>query len=800
MKCNMPGWFLALPVLALIWGLAVQGERGHIISDLEQRAEAALKQRDLSWAQARFNVTEGRLSGAAYSEKEQREALQIVKHVWGVWDIKDETALVAMAPNYVWGAAVKTDHLLLTGYVPNENTRRQILKVARRRFPGHTVQDKMRPARGVPGQAVWIDGINFGLRQLTQLKRGGRVDLNGTKLGVTGEAESIVAYRTIKGDFHRRLPSGIKLAKDQVAPPRVSPFTWSAAYRANQVELAGHVPSGKIRDTIIEVAKESFPKAAIVDKMTEATGAPANWVKAISTLLRSMAKLEASNARIVDQRITVDGLATKELTSERVASALQVGTPDGFRLTHKIDFREPTLPTISPFTTSIVVDGEKITLSGYAPHERGRQRLVAAANKRLPKLEVVDALFYANGAPAGWLTCADAGILGLSRLDKGRAELSGAILKLVGETRDEKTATNLPATVRAAANRACKDTIEIKIKTPPEPNLTWQALSIDKRIEFSGEIIDSAVKTALLTDAKKLFPKFKIVDNMRVNPGRSAKWVKVVRLGLQQLAKMRSGLARLDGLVLTLDGIAPDTAVATQVKSRIERGIAAGYSGQTVIQVKSDAMIWSEQEAKRKSQAAARDTDRKKEDAAKRAASLKEIQRRAAEAAAKALAEAEARQRKADEAVARRKAQAIAKQKAKEAEARHKQEALAIAARCKRELNEIVQNGTIRFEVNSNRLLPNSTSTLDKLIETYRGCPNARLEIAGHTDSTGGEQSNQSLSQNRAEAVLNYFVAKGLPRVKFSARGYGETRPRVSNDTAANRAQNRRIEFDVISN
>jgi outer membrane protein OmpA-like peptidoglycan-associated protein len=287
---------------------------------------------------------------------------------------------------------------------------------------------------------------------------------------------------------------------------------------------------------------------------------------------------------------------------------------------------------------------------------------------------------------------------------------------------------------------------------------------------------------------------------MRVNPGRSAKWVKVVRLGLQQLAKMRSGLARLDGLVLTLDGIAPDTAVATQVKSRIERGVAAGYSGQTVIQVKSDAMIWSEQEAKRKSQAAARDTDRKKEDAAKRAASLKEIQRRAAEAAAKALAEAEARQRKADEAVARRKAQAIAKQKAKEAEARHEQEALAIAARCKRELNEIVQNGTIRFEVNSNRLLPNSTSTLDKLIETYRGCPNARLEIAGHTDSTGGEQSNQSLSQNRAEAVLNYFVAKGLPRVKFSARGYGETRPRVSNDTAANRAQNRRIEFDVISN
>jgi OmpA-OmpF porin, OOP family len=800
MKCNMLGWFLALPVLALIWGLAVKGERGQIISDLEQRAEAALKQQDLSWARARFNVTEGRLSGAAYSEPERRQALRIVKQVWGVWDIKDETALVKKAPNYVWGAAVQNDHLLLTGYVPNESARRQILQVARQQFPGHTVRDNMRPARGAPGQDIWIGGISFGLRQLMQLKRGGRVDLNGTQLGVSGEAENIVAYRTIKGDFHRRLPNGIRLAKDQVTPPRVSPFTWSATYKANQVELAGHVPSGKLRDRIIEVAKEAFPKAAIVDKMTEATGAPADWIKAISTLLRNMAKLEVSNARIVDQSVTFDGMATKELTSERVASALQVGTPDGFRLTHKIAFREPTLPTITPFTTSIEVDGKKVTLSGYVPDERGRQRLVAAAKKHLPKLGVVDALSYANGAPAGWFTCADAGMLGLSRLDTGRAELSGAILKLSGETRDEKTATSLPAAVRAAANRACKDTIEIKIKTPPEPKLTWQALSIDNRIEFSGEVIDSAVQQALLSDAKKLFPKFKIVDNMRVNPGRSTKWPKVVRLGLGQLAKMRSGLARLDGMVLTLDGIAPDTAVATQVKSRIERGVAAGYSGQTVIQVKSDAMIWSEQEAKRKSKAASQDAERKKENAAKRAASLKEIQRRAAEAAAKALAEAEARKRKAEEAEAQRKAEAIAKQKAKEAEARRKAEALAVAARCKRELNVIAQNGEIRFEVNSNRLTPNSTSTLDKLIETYRGCPNTRLEIAGHTDSTGSDQSNQRLSQNRAEAVLGYFVGKGLPRDKFIARGYGESQPRVPNDSAANRALNRRIEFDVISN
>ena len=544
--------------------------------------------------------------------------------------------------------------------------------------------------------------------------------------------------------------------------------------------------------------------------MTTAGGEPEGWLKAIAIALRQMAKLEVAETGIEDRRVTFTGQALKEMTAERVASALQVGMPDKFKLDHKIAFREPTLPTVSPFTTSVATDGEKVSLSGYAPDERGRQRLVASAKQYFPKREIVDALTYANGAPAGWLTCANAGVLGLARLDKGRAELSGTVLRLSGETRNEKVAADLPAQVRAAANRACKDTSEIKVKTPPEPRLKWQVLSIENRLELSGAVINSDVKAALLAVAKKLFPKREIVDNMRITPGRSKKWTKVVRLGMEQLAKLRSGLVRLDGLVLTLDGVAPDTAVSTQVKSRIERGIPPGYNGQAFIEVKSDAMIWSEQEAKRKSQAAAAEVARKKAEDEKRAASLREVQRRAAEAAAKARAEAEERQRREAaarqqaakdarlkaEAEARRRAEELERQKAAQAEA----EARKIAANCKKELNETAGRGVIQFEVGSNRLTDSSTSTLDKLIATYRTCPGLQLEIGGHTDSTGRASDNLELSKRRAEAVLNYFVAQGLPRNKFVARGYGETRPRVSNATPANRARNRRIEFDVRTN
>lgn len=803
MKCNVLGWLLGLPILALVWGLAVNGEHRHIINDLEGRAKLRLERAQIDWAEAKFVGTVGRLSGAAYSEHERKLALDVVRQTWGAWAVDDKTALIEKAPHYVWGAVLRSENVHLTGYVPNEKTRRQVLQVAREQFPGHAVRDSMRAARGVPGETLWIDGISFGLRQLMQLKQGGRVDLQGTKLGVRGEAESVVAYRSIKGDFLRRLPNGILLAKDEVQPPRVSPFTWRAKFTTNQLEMDGHVPPGKARDNIIEIAKEAFPKAAIVDKMVAASGEPIGWIKATAFALQQMAKLESAETIMVDQKVTFTGEALKELTAERIISALKVSIPEGFRLTHKISFREPTLPTVSPFTTTVATDGEKVSLSGFAPDDRGRQRLVATAKQFFPKRDIVDALSYANGAPAGWLTCAGAGVLGLARLDKGRAELSGSVLRLSGETRNEKIATELPAQVRAAANRACKDTIEVLVKAPPEPRLKWQVLSIDDRVELSGAVIDSDVKAALLADARRWFPKRKIVDNMRIVPARSTKWVKVVRLGIEQLAKLRSGLVRLDGLVLTLNGIAPDTAVSTQVKSRIERGIAPGYNGQAFIEVKSDAMIWSEQEAKRKSQAAAAEATRKKAVEARRAASLKEIQRRAAVAAAKARAQAEARQLR--EAAARQRAadqaqrQAIADARRLAAE-RRAAEQRAVAAKCTRQLNETAGSGTIQFEVGSNRLTDNSTDTLDKLIATYRSCPGPRLEIGGHTDSTGRASDNLELSRRRAQAVLDYFVANGLPRNKFVARGYGETRPRVPNATPADRARNRRIEFDVMTN
>jgi len=101
----------------------------------------------------------------------------------------------------------------------------------------------------------------------------------------------------------------------------------------------------------------------------------------------------------------------------------------------------------------------------------------------------------------------------------------------------------------------------------------------------------------------------------------------------------------------------------------------------------------------------------------------------------------------------------------------------------------------VLFDVDSAVLGPEAQGALDEAAQVFLEYPKTAIVIQGHTDATGTETHNQSLSERRANAVEGYFVGKGIDRSRMTSIGYGEGHPIASNDTAAARARNRRVDL-----
>ena len=180
-----------------------------------------------------------------------------------------------------------------------------------------------------------------------------------------------------------------------------------------------------------------------------------------------------------------------------------------------------------------------------------------------------------------------------------------------------------------------------------------------------------------------------------------------------------------------------------------------------------------------------------------------------AEAETKAAAEAAEAQRKADAeaAEAKRKADAeiAAKEQAMQAAQREKQQ---LRARLLEQFNRVlpttdtprglvVNMGDVLFDTGKSDLRSEAREALAKLTGIVLNYPSLKLNIEGHTDSTGSADLNQTLSEKRADAVRDYLIGQGLDARSLSALGFGMNNPVADNSTAEGRQKNRRVEIIV---
>ena len=114
------------------------------------------------------------------------------------------------------------------------------------------------------------------------------------------------------------------------------------------------------------------------------------------------------------------------------------------------------------------------------------------------------------------------------------------------------------------------------------------------------------------------------------------------------------------------------------------------------------------------------------------------------------------------------------------------------------ELENVIELKNVFFETAKYDLKPESKTELNKLVAFLNVNKTMKGELSGHTDNVGDKKMNQVLSQNRAKAVYDYLVANGIVATRLTYKGYGDTKPKVANDTDEHRQMNRRTEFKVL--
>jgi outer membrane protein OmpA-like peptidoglycan-associated protein len=599
MKCNCRRWFWGvIPLVILCW-LAVQFEHGRIEQDLAERAGSVLTKSGYTWAVAAIEGRDFVLTGRAPDEGEPGKASELLRGTWGVRLVDNRVDLLERAENYIWAASRRGQRIRLTGYAPSLATRQVIIGVARANFPGFEIVDRTRLARGAPPQDSWLAGVSFALRQLTSLRRGD-VRLDGLNMTVTGEAEDLNEYRTVKAALAGGLPKAIKLANNLVAPPSISPHTWTARLEGGQMTLSGHAPDEASASQLMALIRSAAPGLAIDNRLQPASGAPQGWRSAATAGLRVLLSLKNGSAELKDATLTLSGLATDEADLQAVRSALRAELPEPFKLADHIKSPAPLVVPPAP-----------------------------------PPLPL----------PAEFLSPPPA-----------------------------------PETPPAVA---------ISVPPPPPPPALAAELTVppaaDKpasREAVPGQVAPSSTPAAAATGEAPVPPA--------TGPAPVTRQAVAAPIATQSLPSAAAPVPAPPA-VQSLHAVPAPPAIVPPVDVT----------------------------------------------------------------------------------------------------------AVARVSACEDQLKKVASIGPIHFRVGSAELDSASLALLDGVASTAKACPEVHIKIAGHASSEGSGERNQRLSGERARSVLAYLVKAGIEEKRLEAVGYGATRPVAPNDSNANMARNRRIEFVV---
>ncbi len=534
--------------------------------------------------------------------------------------------------------------------------------------------------------------------------------------------------------------AGVRVVVDDTSVrPKASPYMWTVARNKTGIVLKGHVPSPLLRDDILEKAAMLNAGGQVHDKMELADGAPEEgWSDAINFALAHIDKLKSGTVKIDESVLQIDGEAMDADAYMSILEAFQggAGAPDGFILVNRV-----SLPKVSPYRLSARRVGGKVVLEGFAPGVEAREEIGAMFHDAAAGAKIDNRLKLAAGQPDDYDERVSFVTVHMKLLKNGEALVLDDSISISGEALsnggyDAMMKMPPPAGI----------TLKREIARPLAAPFSWSAVLSADKLVLGGHVPDEISRKTLVEKARGIFMHRDVVDEMEYASGDPEGWGEMAAFLLDNLGRMKTGKAKLTDTKLLLNGVAMDEAALAIIN-------AAKSPSASGLEVNVTAPPPS---------AVAVEEDTAKVEEGGEAANTENVDK-AAEETANSTAPS----------------------------------GFVALDVCQSLLDSALQLKQINFKTASAEIKPESRSTLETLAFTLKKCPEARVEIGGHTDADGDDAMNMELSEKRANSVKVALVALGANPDRLTAVGYGETKPLADNGTPQGRAQNRRIEFII---
>ncbi|HRD78820.1 MAG TPA: hypothetical protein PK264_23260, partial [Hyphomicrobiaceae bacterium] len=222
--------------------------------------------------------------------------------------LKDERIRAPQVVPYTWQAAYDGKKVVMSGHVPSEAVRADLLDAVKKAIPAAVVEDgQLEYADGAP--ADWPKVAILALRELGRLESG-TASLSGTDISFTGLAGPQAVADNVRQAL-QALPKGYKLAEKvtyRVATPRPkSPYVSVASVDNGSLLLSGYVPSAAAKSAVGDHAKAQFPSLRIINELEIADGAPGGWLRCMEAGVTGLKRVGNGRVRMTDRLLEVDG-------------------------------------------------------------------------------------------------------------------------------------------------------------------------------------------------------------------------------------------------------------------------------------------------------------------------------------------------------------------------------------------------------------------------------------------------------------------------------------------------------------